>query len=230
MLFDGEFERSDSILIQVPTYFYLTYDRLRNAAVTQYTTYDRNMIFFAYSDCPELRDETGDAYAIENGDKVLAQQVYNACGDVMTAWLGESSLKNWIRVWLCFLMLGCLCPLAFLPHPFAITNLVGMVVILVGNGRELIRVRGLNKNMVSASCVSISRTVYNMDRFSLRHGVFTSLGVAALSRLGPCYDCQYPALIHKCHWRSSDLGTGYTLYLPTGSFYLPQLQYGCIDR
>ena len=48
-----------------------------------------------------------------------------AIGDVFcdcaTVWLTESSLKLWIRVWLFFLMLGCMSPLAFLPHPFGET-------------------------------------------------------------------------------------------------------------
>lgn len=75
------------------------------------------------------------------------QVVGDAVMDFVTAWLAESSLKIWIRIWLCFLLAGCMAPLAFLPHPFAITNLVAMIPILVFNGRELARVRGLNKNM-----------------------------------------------------------------------------------
>merc|ERR1712150_405459 len=67
--------------------------------------------------------------------------------DVMTLLFGTSGLKLWIRVWLVFLICGVMAPLAFLPHPFAITNLAGAVIIFVLNGRELVRVRGVNKNM-----------------------------------------------------------------------------------
>jgi hypothetical protein len=45
------------------------------------------------------------------------------------------------------LIVAVLSPFAFLPHPFAFSHLVGMVVIILLNGREMVRVRGLNKNM-----------------------------------------------------------------------------------
>jgi hypothetical protein len=73
--------------------------------------------------------------------------IVRAVQDVFTVWMGESSLKLWVRGWLLFLSMGVMSPLAFLPHPFAITNVVGMAVIMVTTGREMIRIRGFNKNM-----------------------------------------------------------------------------------
>jgi hypothetical protein len=53
----------------------------------------------------------------------------------------------WVRCWLVLLVISVLSSVAFLPHPYAITNVVGMVVILMLNGREIVRIRGVNKNM-----------------------------------------------------------------------------------
>jgi hypothetical protein len=47
-------------------------------------------------------------------------------------------------VFLCF---GCILPLGFFPHPFAITNAVALVFIAIFNGKEVARVRGVNKKM-----------------------------------------------------------------------------------
>ncbi|CAB9496235.1 expressed unknown protein [Seminavis robusta] len=94
---------------------------------------------------PSLSHHENQYYVDQNRSSL--QAIADVFCDCATVWLTESSLKLWIRVWLCLLMLGCMSPLAFLPHPFAVINLVGMMVILVLNGRELIRVRGVNKNM-----------------------------------------------------------------------------------
>lgn len=80
-------------------------------------------------------------------ERSLFQGIIDANLDFMSVWLLESGLKLWVRVWLCFLLVGCIAPLAFIPHPFAITNLLSLLVVLIFNGRELIRVRGVNKNM-----------------------------------------------------------------------------------
>ena len=94
---------------------------------------------------PSFSHNEGQYYI--NQDRSFGRVVADVMLDVMTAWMTESSMKLWVRIWLFFLMTGCLLPLAFLPHPFAITNLVGVLVILPLNGRELARVRGINKNM-----------------------------------------------------------------------------------
>ena len=86
-------------------------------------------------------------YVVDNSDKTSVQVIGNAVQDIMHVWLGESSLKLWIRVWLAILWLGCMSPLAFLPHPFAITNLVAMFVIVGLDGQMVVEVRGVNKNM-----------------------------------------------------------------------------------
>jgi hypothetical protein len=67
--------------------------------------------------------------------------------DWMTVWLGRSDLKGWIKVWLGFLLVATVCPIVFVPHPFATANIVGIFVILILNGHELIRLRGFAKNM-----------------------------------------------------------------------------------
>jgi hypothetical protein len=41
---------------------------------------------------------------------------------------------------------GVVDPFAVLPHPFAITNLVGFFVVLGLKGRELVWVHGINQN------------------------------------------------------------------------------------
>ena len=86
------------------------------------------------------------AYAV-NQDRSWFLKVYHAFLDVMTVWMFQSGLKLWVRLWLCILFMGGMLPFAFLPHPFAIANAVAMVVILILNGAELFRVRGVNKNM-----------------------------------------------------------------------------------
>lgn len=95
---------------------------------------------------PSLSHNEGE-YLVDNGSLSTPYLVFRAVQDVMTVLLGESSLKIWVRVWLTVLMIGTMSPLAFLPHPYAITNLVGMCIIMTLNGRELLRVRGVNKNM-----------------------------------------------------------------------------------
>lgn len=95
---------------------------------------------------PSLSHQEGQ-YTVDTSQSNAAHLAFQAAQDVLFAWLTESGLKVWVRVWLLVLMMGTMSPLAFLPHPFAIANLVAVVVILVLNGRELIRVRGLNKNM-----------------------------------------------------------------------------------
>lgn len=87
------------------------------------------------------------AIVVNNTNKSLFTLVLNGFCDLMTVWLGRSDLKLWIKVWLGFLLSATLVPIVFLPHPFAIANAVGFVFILIINGRELIRVRGLAKNM-----------------------------------------------------------------------------------
>ena len=86
-------------------------------------------------------------YVIDNSQKSLMETLYNANGDFITIWLGSSPMPAWVRIWLCFLVVGVMSPYAFLPHPFAIANVVAFFVILILNGRELLRVRGVNKNM-----------------------------------------------------------------------------------
>ncbi|KAL3908896.1 MAG: hypothetical protein SGILL_008305 [Bacillariaceae sp.] len=86
-------------------------------------------------------------FVIDNSQKSYMEVMYNATADLMTTWLGSSPMPVWVRVWLCFLMVGAMSPFAFLPHPFAIANAVGFGVVLGLNGREVVRVRGVNKNM-----------------------------------------------------------------------------------
>lgn len=88
-----------------------------------------------------------DEKACEIPERNLCQSIIDAFKDGMSIWFMESSLKIWIRVWLLFLIAAVLSPFAFLPHPFAFSHLVGMIVILLLNGREMVRVRGVNKNM-----------------------------------------------------------------------------------
>ena len=89
-----------------------------------------------------------DQYVVDNSDKTYGECISNAVLDFLHLWLGASGLKLWIRVWLVVLLAGVVSPLAFLPHPFAVTNLVTMLLVNVPlTGRELIRVRGINKNM-----------------------------------------------------------------------------------
>ena len=84
---------------------------------------------------------------VDNSHKSYMDIMFNANADFMTVWMGSSPMPAWVRLWLCFLLVGVLSPFAFLPHPFAIANLVAFFVILGLNGRELVRVRGVNKNM-----------------------------------------------------------------------------------
>ncbi|CAJ1965265.1 unnamed protein product [Cylindrotheca closterium] len=88
-----------------------------------------------------------DEKAYQIPERSLCQGIIDAHKDFMSVWLMESSLKIWVRVWLVLLTAGIMAPFAFLPHPFAITQLVGVAVVFVLNGRELVRVRGVNKNM-----------------------------------------------------------------------------------
>lgn len=94
---------------------------------------------------PSLRHKENEYYV--DPDRSFVTMFVDAFWDLLTICFAESALKPWIRLWLCFLCTGCLSPLAFLPHPYAITNLVAMAVILAGNGKEVARVRGVNKNM-----------------------------------------------------------------------------------
>lgn len=84
---------------------------------------------------------------IDNVGKSFPQVFHQSVLDFMTVWFGKSGMKAWLRVYLIFLFCGVMCSLAFLPHPFAITNAVGMVIVTFFNGREFVRVRGINKNM-----------------------------------------------------------------------------------
>lgn len=84
---------------------------------------------------------------VVNSDFTVLQIVGNAIGDFSTIWLSTSGMAAWLRVWLLLLFLGVMAPLGFLPHAFAVANLVGAMFIMIFNGRELIRVRGINKNM-----------------------------------------------------------------------------------
>jgi len=86
------------------------------------------------------------AYIVDNTNVGIPTKIYNACADFLTLWL-STTLKLWLRVWLIFLMIAVLAPWAFLPHGFAIANVIAFFVILYLNGRELFRVRGINKNM-----------------------------------------------------------------------------------
>mmetsp|Transcript_3096 Transcript_3096/g.4253 ORF Transcript_3096/g.4253 Transcript_3096/m.4253 type:complete len:167 (-) Transcript_3096:259-759(-) len=67
--------------------------------------------------------------------------------DILTVWAGKSPMKLWVRIWLVFLLCGVMIPFPFLPHPFAWTNLAAFHIILIFNGREVLRVRGVNKAM-----------------------------------------------------------------------------------
>ena len=95
---------------------------------------------------PSLCHDEGQ-YVVDQNRSAI-QTFVDTFWDFLTVWLGESSLKLWVRIWLVFLLVGCMSPMAFLPHPFAITNVLGaFLLILVLNGREFVRIRGVNKNM-----------------------------------------------------------------------------------
>mmetsp|Transcript_14343 Transcript_14343/g.34752 ORF Transcript_14343/g.34752 Transcript_14343/m.34752 type:complete len:200 (+) Transcript_14343:425-1024(+) len=100
-----------------------------------------------------------DEKAYEIPERSLSQEIIDAHKDGFSAWLMESSMPIWVRVWLLILIVGILNPYAFLPHPFAISHLVGMLFIYVVNGREIIRVRGLNKNMGWPHIIGLVPTV-----------------------------------------------------------------------
>jgi hypothetical protein len=79
--------------------------------------------------------------------RYLGTVLLQALADYFTIWLGKSPMPLWVHCWLVLFVISVLSSVAFLPHPYAITNVVGMVVILMLNGREIVRIRGVNKNM-----------------------------------------------------------------------------------
>lgn len=81
--------------------------------------------------------------------------IADAFMDGVTVLYGELLLKVWVRIWVSFLLIGVLFPLAFLPHPFAIANLVAVFIIVLLNGRERTRVRGV-KLSTSCACQRIA--------------------------------------------------------------------------
>lgn len=95
----------------------------------------------------KLTGQAPGLYVIDNSNVSTFTTLYNAVMDFMTILLGESGIPLWVRLWLFALMTGVVSPLAFLPHPYAIANAVAMVFILTVNCRELVRIRGINKNM-----------------------------------------------------------------------------------
>lgn len=80
-------------------------------------------------------------------DRSLFLAIIDAHKDGISIWLMESSMKIWVRIWVFFLFVGAMAPCAFVPHPYAISSITGMILIFWLNGRELIRIRGINKNM-----------------------------------------------------------------------------------
>jgi len=88
-----------------------------------------------------------DDYRLDNSQKTRGALLVDTLGDVMTILFTESSLKLWIRIWLIFLNFAVILPLAFLPHPFAIANLLGIPLILLIGGSEIQKIRGLSKGV-----------------------------------------------------------------------------------
>lgn len=84
---------------------------------------------------------------VDNSKKPYMEVLIQTHGDFLTVWLGKSPMPLWVRCWIVVLLVGVMSPFAFLPHPYAIADAVGMVFILIFNGLELVRVRGVNKNM-----------------------------------------------------------------------------------
>ena len=60
---------------------------------------------------------------VDNSQKSYMDIMFNANADFTTVWMGSSPMPAWVRLWLCFLLVGVMSPFAFLPHPFAIANL-----------------------------------------------------------------------------------------------------------
>ena len=91
-------------------------------------------------------------YVVDNSNRTTPQAILDGVYDVMTWWLAESSNPLWVRAWLALLLVSHVFPLAFLPHPFAITNLVAYLV-MVGFlvGPKLCARRGLDKEMISTA-------------------------------------------------------------------------------